>query len=120
MKIVCIEMPIADEVRANSAKNKEEMVRKGREDFPRLINFINSEIDKASKKGLNGISFNLDDDWFVTHDSRIEFTLSGEFTYELAKKLEEIYKELGFNCRAETYTVCNPWCYRTGSIKIHW
>lgn len=121
MKIICIEMPTADEVRANSKKNREEMVRRGQEDFPRLIKFINDEIDRASKNCLNAINFNLDDDWFKTHDNaRIKFTLSGEFTVEMAKKLEEIYRELGFSCDVETFMVCSPWCYRTGNIKIRW
>lgn len=132
MKIICIEMPTADEARNKSEiynaiiseQREAERIKKEnlcKADLPNLIQKINTEIQTACEKGLRHVEFSFDDESFSPcHDNRCKYTLKGEFNYTMAKQLTEIYKNLGFNGWIQHYYRVHDRCYRTGEVYLWW
>jgi hypothetical protein len=129
--ITTVEMPLAENVRKVAEIRRKEInrayreareraIQKAEEDFPNFLAFVNEKIAKASHNGLHSIKISFDDEYFFSNakqDKRCLYRFKGLFTYQLANKLEEIYKQLGFSC------YCKDFCsstYRVGYIEICW
>ena len=131
VQIEIIEMPNVDEVRAVSAIRRQElaqqesarideMERKAAQDLPRLIRFINQQIEEAKMNGLSDIEFSFNDEEWKIKDPRCIFTCKGRFDPSHAEFLNNLYKELGFKGWVNYYSYVNRLCYRSGSVHLFW
>ena len=131
IRVELIEMPDVDEVRAVSTLRRQEiaqqeqarsdeMERKATADLPRLIRFINQQIDEAKMKGLSCVEFSLNDEQWKVKDPRCIFTCKGRFSSKHARFLEQIYKELGFKGWIQYLAPVHNRCYRSGCVYLYW
>ena len=134
VKIEILEMPTAEEMRELSrVRHKERIAEEkfkretsrnlARADLSNFLRFVNQKIANCSEEGFVGFSINFDDTYHFggnTKDERCEFRFNGEFTYDLAKEIETIYKNLGYKCECSTISVVNSYCYRIGYLDISW
>lgn len=131
IQIEVIEMPNVDEVRAVSTIRRQElaqqeqarideMERKATQDLPRLIRFINQQIEEAKMKGLSCVQFSLNDEQWKVKDPRCIFTCKGRFDPNHAKFLDKLYKELGFKGWIDYLAPVHNRCYRSGSVYLYW
>lgn len=134
VKIEILEMPTAEEMKELARARRDERVAKekfetetnenlARADLPDFLRFINQKIAEVSNKGYVGFSISFDDTYHFgknIRDERCKFRFNGKFTYELAEEIENIYKNLGYECECSQLCVVNSCCYRIGTFDIRW
>lgn len=132
-KIITVTIPNVDEMReisneiskqkiAEWEERQRKSLEKGWESVPLLANFISKEIEKQALKGSHCVSIDFADWTYDKNklDDRIQFYFEGQFTYEMAKLLEKIFKQSGYKGYISQISQTNSRCYRSGTVYLYW
>ena len=127
MKVTVIEIPVAEEMN-NVAKHSNyvaeriytEQEKQGWKDIPNLIQFITNKVKDEASKGRYHAHFNLADADLKDIDSRIDYTVKGLFTSEMAEFIVKTFENAGYECYARKIHLTHYGCYRKGEISLDW
>ena len=89
-------------------------------DIPNFIEFINQEIYKATQRGVYGVEISFTDEVWKDKDERCIYALRGEFSADIAKMIEDIFKKAGYKGHVFYINHTNRNCYRCGEVSLRW